>query len=146
MTDEDFQLLINQITPLIKKQEIHSRPRISPKERLATTFRFLASGNSFVELSYMSRVSPQSMSSIVMEVCKALIQVSATKLWRSLNHIVSLCYHFIRLKVAERYLKIVWIITEPQEADLFTKASEKQKLEFLRNRLMTKSIKIMELD
>jgi len=41
--------------------------------KLAVTLRFLASGDSFISLSYMFKFSPQAVSRCVQEVCRALI-------------------------------------------------------------------------
>ena len=68
----DFEYLLQLIGPSISKQTTHLRRTISAKERLAVTLRFLASGDSYQSLSYLFKISPQLISTIVIEVCEAL--------------------------------------------------------------------------
>jgi len=56
----DFEFLHNLIGPDITKQTTHLRK--STKERLAVTLRFLALGDSYKNLSYLFRISPQLIS------------------------------------------------------------------------------------
>ena len=44
------------------------------KERLSATLRFLASGQSFEDLKFLTAISPQSLGLIVMETCNAINQ------------------------------------------------------------------------
>lgn len=71
---EDFQILIELVGPKIQKRDTNFRECIPCKERLAITLRFLATGDSFTSLSYLFKVSKQSISTIVNEVCKALVE------------------------------------------------------------------------
>ncbi len=80
MSDEDFQFLLNLIAPMISKQDTVMRKAISAKERFLVTLRFLASGESYEDLQYLSRISPQSLSKITIEVCQALIKVLAPQM------------------------------------------------------------------
>lgn len=72
MSPVDFEFLLNLIEPIIRKQDTNYRESISPKERLAITLRFLATGDSFTSLMYLFKISKQSISTIVIEVCRAL--------------------------------------------------------------------------
>lgn len=45
MKPEDFDFLLEKITPLIKKQDTNWRQAISPAMRFCVTLRFLATGN-----------------------------------------------------------------------------------------------------
>lgn len=73
MSYEDFEILLNKTGEFIQKQDTTFRCSISAKERLAVTLRFLASGDSYQSLSYLFKISPQIISTIVPEVCEALI-------------------------------------------------------------------------
>lgn len=74
MSFEDFEYLLNRIEPCISKKDTQFRVAIPAKELLAITLRFLASGDSYQSLHYLFKVSPQLISKMVPEVCKALIE------------------------------------------------------------------------
>lgn len=74
MSLEDFELLLRKIEPHISKKDTKFRRAIPAKERLAITLRFLATGDSYKSLHYLFKVSPQLISTIVPEVCTALIK------------------------------------------------------------------------
>ncbi|GBM13583.1 hypothetical protein AVEN_123995-1 [Araneus ventricosus] len=75
MSSADFEKLIRLIAPKVAKKDTKFRSAIPVAERLAITLRFSATGDSFSSLDYLTGVSKQSISSIVMNVCRALIQV-----------------------------------------------------------------------
>ncbi|KAJ8912224.1 hypothetical protein NQ315_009048 [Exocentrus adspersus] len=75
MSLEDFENLLNKVSPMIAKQDTRLRKAIPPRVRLAITLRFLASGDSFESLHYLFKISPQLISKIVPEVCLALNEV-----------------------------------------------------------------------
>jgi hypothetical protein len=58
----------------ISKKDTAFRKAISVQERLALTLRFLASGDSYINLQYLFRISKQAISCIVPEVCEALVE------------------------------------------------------------------------
>ena len=63
MTCTDFEDILKMIGPKIKRQNTNFRVPISINERLAVTLRFLASGDSFMDLSYLFKISqPSSLS------------------------------------------------------------------------------------
>nr|CAH7737395.1 unnamed protein product [Callosobruchus chinensis]CAH7758744.1 unnamed protein product [Callosobruchus chinensis] len=73
MSTEDFENLICLVGPAVAKRHTNFRNAISVTERLAITLRFLATGDSYHSLMYLSKISKQSISVIIPEVCKALI-------------------------------------------------------------------------
>ena len=73
MSTEDFENLICLIGPAIHKQNTNWRTAISVTERLALTLRFLATGDSYHSMMYQFKISTQSISFIVPEVCEAIV-------------------------------------------------------------------------
>lgn len=62
------------IGPKIEKQNTTFRKAIPIKKRLAVTLCFLATGDSYSSLAYLFKFSKQSISTIIPELCKALIK------------------------------------------------------------------------
>ncbi len=73
MDETAFEELLTLVTPLIQKSETNMRVPISPLERLSITLRFLATGNTFEDMKFMTAISPQSIGRIVMETCEAIV-------------------------------------------------------------------------
>lgn len=73
MNNDSFNELLEMISPIITKQDTVMRKAISPTERLATTLRFLATGRSFEDLKFSTAIAPQTISSIILETCEAMI-------------------------------------------------------------------------
>ncbi|KAF9406916.1 hypothetical protein HW555_012894 [Spodoptera exigua] len=91
MSPTDFEYLLTIIAPKISRQDTIMRSAISPQDRLALTLRFLATGDSFTSLQYTFRISKQSMSCIVPEVCEAIIKalkenIKETELYKKLGN------------------------------------------------------------
>lgn len=73
MNNSDFENILSKIAPVIIKQDTKFRPAISVSQRLAVTLRFLATGDSYVSLGHLFKISKQAISAdIVPEVCDAL--------------------------------------------------------------------------
>ena len=73
MTPSDFEELLQMVGGKISKCDTRFRETIPASIRLAVTLRFLASGESFTSLMYTFRISKQSKSRFVPEVCEAII-------------------------------------------------------------------------
>ncbi|XP_039763349.1 protein ALP1-like [Pararge aegeria] len=74
MTPTDFENLLAIVGPRISRKYSNLRAPISAQDRLAITLRFLSSGDSYTSLQYTFRVSKQSISGIIPEVCSAIIE------------------------------------------------------------------------
>ncbi|CAH1983784.1 unnamed protein product [Acanthoscelides obtectus] len=74
MSPIDFEYLITLVGPKVGKYDTPMRAAISVQDRLALTVRFLATGDSYTSLQYIFRISKQSISLIVPEVCLAIIE------------------------------------------------------------------------
>lgn len=75
MNEECYKMLLDLVTPFIKKQDTMYREAISPHERLSATLRFLATGRKYEDLKFSVIISPQALSCIIPEVCAAIVQV-----------------------------------------------------------------------
>lgn len=74
MDGELFDELLALVTPEIGKRNTIMRDAIPASQRLSITLRYLATGNSFEDLKFLTAVSPQSIGHIVMDTCTALIK------------------------------------------------------------------------
>lgn len=75
MSATDFEYPINKVGPFIVKIDTTMRKAIPVQERLAVTLRFLATGDSFKSLSFLFKISSQTVSKCVHETCIALIEI-----------------------------------------------------------------------
>ena len=69
-----FDILLGLVAPEIQKKDTIMREAIPATQRLAITLRYLATGNTFEDLKFISALSPFSISSIIMETCSAIIK------------------------------------------------------------------------
>uniref|UniRef100_A0A1B0GMF1 Uncharacterized protein n=1 Tax=Phlebotomus papatasi TaxID=29031 RepID=A0A1B0GMF1_PHLPP len=72
MDHQCFVYLLNKIKAKITRQDTHFRQAISAEERLMATLRFLATGRSYEDLKFSTRISPQSLCKIIPETCEAI--------------------------------------------------------------------------
>lgn len=75
LTKSDFEEVLCLVAPKIIKKNTNYRAAIPPSIRLMVALRYLATGDSFTSLMYLFKISKQSISSIVPEVCEAIIDV-----------------------------------------------------------------------
>ena len=73
MTPSDFEELLQMFGGKISKCDTRFRETIPASIRLAVSIRFLASGESFTSPMYTFRISKQSISRFVPDVCEAII-------------------------------------------------------------------------
>lgn len=85
ISSTDLEWLLCRIEPIISKSDTNYRASISAIERLLVTLRFLGTGDSYHSLMYLFRISTQSISKIVPEVCKAIVEVLSDQLKVSNN-------------------------------------------------------------
>lgn len=71
--------LLFLITRYIAKKNTVMREAISSRMRLSATLRFLATGNSFQDLMFSTRIAPNSLSQIILETLQAVITVLEEK-------------------------------------------------------------------
>ena len=74
MSPERFEHLLGLVGPLVQKKDTDLRKAIPAAERLMSTMRFLASGDSQVSLSHLFRMGKKSVSRILSETSEAIIQ------------------------------------------------------------------------
>lgn len=75
MDSETYDELLEKVRPLIEKKDTIMRDAISANERLSATLRFLASGQTFEDLKFLTAISPQSLGIIIIETCSAIVKV-----------------------------------------------------------------------
>ncbi|XP_053615431.1 uncharacterized protein LOC128683450 [Plodia interpunctella] len=75
MNANQFEILCSLLNNKLRKNDTNYRDAITVKERLLLTLRFLATGDSYVSLQYLFRISKQSISKIIPEVCEAIIDL-----------------------------------------------------------------------
>lgn len=57
--------LLHAVAPLIEKKDIVMRQAIPARDRLSVTLRYLATRNSFQDLSYSVRIAPNTLSQLM---------------------------------------------------------------------------------
>ena len=70
-----FDDILAKITPIISKKDTIMRDAIPPAARLEATLRFLITGIPYTQLQYYCRISNQSLSKIIPQVCEAIVTV-----------------------------------------------------------------------
>ncbi|KAI0229409.1 hypothetical protein LSAT2_020154 [Lamellibrachia satsuma] len=76
---ESFRTILAMVSPHIQKVDTNMRVSITPGQRLSATLRFLATGESFVSLSFAYRLGERTLSCIVDETCIALVHAMKNK-------------------------------------------------------------------
>ena len=68
-----FDEILKRVGPRIQKKDTNSRKCLDPGLTLAITIRHLASGDKYLTLQYDFRVARNTISSIISEVCRAIV-------------------------------------------------------------------------
>ena len=69
-----FDEVVQRLTPRLTKQDTNYRPSLEPGLKVAITLRHLASGNTYRNMQYAWRVPHNTISVVVREVVKAIIE------------------------------------------------------------------------
>lgn len=75
LLERNFNQLLKMVEPIIRKQSTQLREAIPSEIKLAITLRFLATGDNFMSLSFLFKVSKQFISAMLPDVLKAIIKV-----------------------------------------------------------------------
>lgn len=73
MDSDTFDELLSMVKPLIEKKDTVMREAIAPNMRLSATLRYLATGDKFEDIKFITAISPRSLGLIVVETCEAII-------------------------------------------------------------------------
>lgn len=94
MDSATYDDLLHKVRPLIGKKDTIMRCAITANERLSATLRFLASGQSFEDLKFLTAISPQSLGAIIIETCSVINQVLKEYIQVSTYHTTILILNF----------------------------------------------------
>ncbi|XP_067679605.1 uncharacterized protein [Haliotis asinina] len=72
LSREQFQYVLKKVEELMFKRNARMRKAITPRERLAVTLRYLATGESFQSLAFSYRLGKSTIGHIVKEVCQVI--------------------------------------------------------------------------
>lgn len=73
MNEETYKILLEMVSPLIRKHDTNMRQAITPHERLSATLRYLVSGCTLAELKFPTAISPQALGQIIPETSRAIL-------------------------------------------------------------------------
>lgn len=109
MSVEDFDYLLELVTPLIQKKDTVMRKALTPLERLCVTLRYLATGDSYKSLMYLFRIPANTISLIIPEVCDAIYSVLKNEFLK----VNAKCYFYLSVFIHKFFLwctNDIWIV------------------------------------
>ena len=72
MSEECVSELLSMVKPLIEKCNTVLSESVNAEERLIVTLRFMATGRNYENLKFSAAISPQLLSAIILDTCKAI--------------------------------------------------------------------------
>ncbi|CAH1997214.1 unnamed protein product [Acanthoscelides obtectus] len=72
MSTATFDYLLEKLSCSLQRQDTQMRLCVPPKEMLAITLRYLASGNTFTDMHYAYRLGVSTISKIIKDVCHSI--------------------------------------------------------------------------
>lgn len=98
LVPEDFDFLLEKVTPFIEKRDTNWRPAISTTIRLCLTLRYLATGDSYHSLMYLFRIGFTTITEIIPECLEAIYKVLKVHL-KVRRHTHSSFSHLFKKKI-----------------------------------------------
>ena len=95
MDEKTYDQLLSCVTPYIKRQDTNMREAVSPHQRLSATLRFLATGQSYEDLKFHTRISPHLLGKIIPETCSAIINMLMEDYMKVSKQTCNFYFHFI---------------------------------------------------
>ncbi|KAJ8929203.1 hypothetical protein NQ314_018079 [Rhamnusium bicolor] len=125
MNEDMYNFLLQKVEPLIRKQDTIMRQAISPNEKLAATLRFLATGQTYEELKFVTYISPQTLGRIIPETCLAIFKVIQAEYMKLHVH------NYLRRHCKNHYTPSNFMDTEHVETNTVTPGSWRRVGEML---------------
>ena len=85
MDSDLFHEICARVAPYVRRKLTWFRKPIGVEERVASTLRFLATGDSYKSIGFAFRIAPNTLSKIVREVCRAIIRVYGDEVLKTPN-------------------------------------------------------------
>ncbi|KAL0861420.1 hypothetical protein ABMA27_008964 [Loxostege sticticalis] len=79
MSKENFDILLNELKSALTRQQTRFKTPIEPKQRLAVCLRYLATGDSYLTISFSFRLGHTTVHQIVNSTCRAIVNVLMKK-------------------------------------------------------------------
>lgn len=119
------------------KKQTHVALSSAEAEYIAASFacRQVVSVKSLLQFLYKFTEIP-----VIYEDNKAAIQLAKSLEQKALKHVVQLCFHHIRFEVVNRNVRLVWVPSKENVADVFTKPLPELQFVKFRDELVKQEI------